>query len=130
MNTHTDYVLKRCSIARPEKYEVVKKEIKMLQQFKGPYVVEFLASEIVRDGRGGQEALLLLTLCPGGHLLERLLSRNGNPLPITNVYRIFGQIVSGLRPMHEYTPPVTHRDLKLENILFGAVGFIFLHFSI
>jgi AP2-associated kinase len=65
---------------------------------------------------------MLLTYCPGGHLLERLQRRDGKPLPATNVYRIFGQILSGVKPMHEYNPPVTHRDLKLENVLFGAVS--------
>jgi hypothetical protein len=57
MTTHTEYVMKRCSIGRPERYEIVKKEIKLLQLFKGPYVVEFLASEIARDGHGGQEVV-------------------------------------------------------------------------
>jgi hypothetical protein len=37
--------------------QIVKKEIKLLQLFKGPYVVEFLASEIARDGHGGQEVV-------------------------------------------------------------------------
>ena len=117
----TEFVLKRCAIQRPEKMAVVKKEIKILQQFKGPYIVELLASEVV-----GQEAMLLLQLCPGGHLLTRLNSRNGQHLPMTNIYRIFGQLVSAVKPLHEHNPPITHRDLKLENILFGPVRFFSL----
>ena len=37
-----------------------------------------------------------------------------------NRYRIFGQLLLALQPLHDYNPPVVHRDLKLENILFGA----------
>jgi serine/threonine protein kinase len=80
-------------------------------------------AETIRGVLGSyiMQALVLLTLCPGGHLLDRLQKRAGKHLPAANIYRIFGQILSGLRPLHEYNPPVVHRDLKLENVLFGAV---------
>jgi hypothetical protein len=45
-------------------FDVVNKEIKILQEFKGPYVVGYLASEVVRAA-DGQEALVLLEFCPG-----------------------------------------------------------------
>jgi hypothetical protein len=71
INSHTEYVMKRCSIARAEKYEVVKKEIKMLQTFKGTYIVEYLGSEIARDPNGGQEvhtANCCVKICPRVHV--------------------------------------------------------------
>lgn len=120
-NSNHEYVLKRAGIERSEIFEVVKKEINILQQFSGPHFVKLLASEIITVNRGKQEACLLLEFCPGGHLLDRLNSRNGNYLPPASLYRIFGQLLTALKPMHEHNPPVTHRDLKLENILFGTV---------
>jgi serine/threonine protein kinase len=84
-------------------------------------VVKLLASDIVTQ-RAIKEAVLLLEYCPGGHLLERLNNRAGAYLPAPNVYRIFGQLLLGIQSLHESDPPITHRDLKLENILFGTVS--------
>ena len=120
-SSRAEYVLKRCGIERPEMYEIVKKEISILQRFAGPHLVKLLASEVITLAQGKREACLLLEFCPGGHLLERLCGREGKHLPPASLYRIFGQLLLALKPMHESEPPITHRDLKLENILFGSV---------
>jgi serine/threonine protein kinase len=122
VHTKKDYVLKRCNVDREAAFATVKKEINILQRFAGPYMVELIDSDIITKNRTSREALLLLDFCPGGHLLERLNSRNGNPLPAESVFRIFGQLLLAMKPLHENRPPVVHRDLKLENILFGAVS--------
>ena len=128
-NSKAEYVLKRAGIERNEVYEVVKKEISILQRYAGPHFVKLLASEVIVLSKGKREAVLLLELCPGGHLLERISSREGKYLPPASLYRIFGQLLLAIQPMHESNPPVTHRDLKLENILFGAVHWqIYLDF--
>ena len=118
-----EVVLKRCSIARQESFAIVNKEIRILQQFKGPYVVELIAEDIINNN-GKQEAILLLELCPGGHLLQRLIDRSSSKSYYNQneIYKIFGQICSAVKSLHENTPPITHRDLKLENILFGIDG--------
>lgn len=126
VNSKQEYVLKRAGIERPEIYEVVKKEIFILQRFAGPYFVKLLASEVIAVNKGKKEGCLLLELCPGGHLLERLNKREGQPLPPASVYKIFGQLLLALKPMHDHN--VVHRDLKLENILFGAVRYIICNY--
>jgi serine/threonine protein kinase len=123
IRNNRDVVLKRCSIARQESFAVVNKEIRILQQFKGPYIVELIAEDIININ-GKQEAVLLLELCPGGHLLQRLIDRSNSKSYYNQneIYKIFGQICSAVKSLHENTPPITHRDLKLENILFGIDG--------
>lgn len=121
IHTKKDFVLKRCNVDREEALTTVKKEINILQRFAGPYVVELIDSDIIIKNRSSREALLLLDFCPGGHLLERLNKRNGSFLPKESIFRMFGQLLLALKPMHESNPPVVHRDLKLENILFGVV---------
>jgi serine/threonine protein kinase len=120
-----EMVLKRCNVDRSESMNTVKKEIYILQRFAGPYIVKIIDSDIVRSQRSknSKEALILLDYCPGGHLLERLLQRNGSLLPADSVYRIFGQILLGVKVLHTNNPPIIHRDLKLENVLFGTVSF-------
>ena len=120
--SRSDFVLKRCGVQNSDSFEIVKKEIKMLQTFSGPYVVKLLANDMATTTKGTKEALLLLEFYPGGHLLDRLLARNGQTLAQPAALKIFGQLCLALKPMHENDPPVTHRDLKLENILFGADG--------
>ena len=119
--TRTDLVLKRCNIDRDEIYEVVRREINVLQQFAGPYMVKLLGTEMVQKNRTCREALLLMEFYPGGHLMERLQQRQGQPLPIESSLRIFGQMCTALHALHSHRPPIIHRDLKLENVLFGTV---------
>jgi AP2-associated kinase len=92
-----------------------------LRRFKERHVVNLIASETVTTG-GKREALLLLEYCPGGHLLSRLNGRNGTPLPLSDICRIFSQVCEAVEPMHASHPVVIHRDLKLENILFNESG--------
>jgi serine/threonine protein kinase len=120
-------VLKRCNIDREEVFEIVKKEINILRQFTGPYVTKLIESDIQHVGRtAAREALLLMEYYPGGHLLNRLNARHGQQLPAESIYRIFGQILMGVRGFHEANPPIINRDFKLENILFGTVKTICL----
>lgn len=124
VHTQTQMVLKRCNIDREEVYNIVKKEISILQRFTGPYVTKLIENDVnfVNNRPDAREALLLLEYYPGGHLLQRLNQRQGSPLPAESIYRIFGQILMGVKSFHENNPPIINRDLKLENILFGTVS--------
>lgn len=119
--TQKEMVLKRSNIDRENMFDTVKKEVKLLQKFAGPYLVKLLANDVGNKG-GSREALLLLEYYPGGHLLDRLNSRGGAFLPVESIFKIFGQILLGLKPLHESHPPIIHRDIKLENVLFGPDG--------
>jgi len=118
--TGREMVLKKCGIQRQESYDIVNKEVKMLQKFASPYIVSLVSHEV--SSRIGSEALLLLELCPGGHLLERLNGLGGKLLPPKKVYQVFGQLLMAMQPLHESKPFIVHRDLKLENVLFGQDG--------
>ncbi len=116
--TRQDYVLKRCGIVNPESLAIAQKEVNVLQKFANPYIVKIYANEVINT-RSTQEAVILMEFCPGGTLLDLLRGRKDQPLPERDILRIFGQCLMGLKPLHENAVPVTHRDLKLENILFG-----------
>ena len=113
-------VLKRCNIDREESFEIARKEINMLQKFKGPYVAELLDSCIFQKTKTSREALLLLDYYPGDNLLIRLRNRNEVPLPEESIFRMFGQLCLALKDMH--ASRIVHRDIKLENVLFGVVS--------
>ncbi len=81
--------------------------------------MKMFAYEVVRINNKS-EARILLEYCNGGTMFDLLRSRNNEPMPERDIFRFFGQILLALRPLHENAVPVTHRDLKLENILFGS----------
>jgi AP2-associated kinase len=108
--------LKRCGIQSNESLEIVTKEIKMLQIFRCENIVKIMGSEIKSSGRQ-KEARILLEYCSRGHLLDLLNKRAGSYLPISEICDIFSQVLKAVQLMHSNRPVVTHRDLKLENIL-------------
>ena len=60
----------------------------------------------------------------GGHLfgaLQRMASENRFFSP-SEASRLMVQVAAGVRVLHSQTPPVAHRDLKLENVLLTADG--------
>ena len=68
-----------------------------------------------------KEFLLLMELYSGGDLAQ-LLRRTAAPLSPPNVCLVLGCLARALRALHARSPPVTHRDIKLENLLVSAEG--------
>lgn len=101
--------------------DIVQREINCLQKFAGDYVIKMLGNDIIGRNSATPEALLLLEFCPGGHLLDKLNARHGSKLSQEEVMRIFGMLLQAILPMHACNPPIVHRDIKLENVLFGTV---------
>lgn len=94
-----------------------------------PNIVKVLGNSVQRIQTGssdttGVEIFVLMELCPGGHLLNRLniLKEQKKVLPWTKILEVFIQIVKPIAYMHNLDPSVTHRDLKFENILVAADG--------
>ena len=110
-HTQQQYVVKKCSVNRQETFDVVKKEVMVLDKFKDcPYVVTMLGSNV----SGGPDAVayILLEMCPGGHMLDRInqLDQTGQVLEPQKMCTIFGQILSAIKVMHETRPRAFVRD--------------------
>ncbi|XP_038056283.1 cyclin-G-associated kinase-like isoform X2 [Patiria miniata] len=120
-----EYALKRLLANDDEKSKVILQEISILKKLSGhPNIVQFLsaASSGKEESNNGQsEYLVLMELCPGGGLVEAIQAK-GSPLSCDEVLQIFFQSCRAVGHMHRQKPPITHRDLKLENLLIGAKG--------
>lgn len=68
------------------------------------------------------EARLLLgiELCEGGSLAAALEGGHTQSWPRQLKLRVAAELASGLAALHGHEPPVVHRDLKPDNILFDA----------
>jgi serine/threonine protein kinase len=99
-----------------------------MERLHHPNIVKVIGSEVRRHTGGGDtagvEILVLMELCPGGHLLTRLnqLKEQKRALPFAKVVEVFLQIVRPIAYMHAMAPPHAHRDLKFENILVAGDG--------
>uniref|UniRef100_A0A0R3RS94 Protein kinase domain-containing protein n=1 Tax=Elaeophora elaphi TaxID=1147741 RepID=A0A0R3RS94_9BILA len=118
------FALKRLLAADGEAAEAVLKEIRFLRELTGfQSILHFVQAAQLspqESGHGRAEFLLLTELCPGS-VIE--LIQKG-PLSIGQVTKIFYAACSAIKQMHTRKPPITHRDMKIENLLFDAYGYV------
>lgn len=72
-----------------------------------------LAYELNRDLNC---VFILMELCNDGTLLEYINSRD-NSIDETEALSIIKDIACGIGHMHKQSPPIAHRDVKIENVL-------------
>lgn len=60
---------------------------------------------------------------PQGTLFDLMEKKQHVKFEEKEILKIFKEICSGVLTMHNLTPPVQHRDLKVENILFNGTSF-------
>ena len=65
----------------------------------------------------------LLEYMPEGSLFDLMEKRQNEKFSEAHCLKIFKQVCSGIRVMHSMSPPLAHRDLKIENILFDGQNF-------
>jgi AP2-associated kinase len=87
-----------------------------------PNIVPFCAGtrRLKRSsGLVATEVLLLTEFYEGGGLNEALdrLRDQGRSLDEPNLLRLFSQAVEAVAHLHSQTPPIAHRDIKMENLL-------------
>ncbi|WZZ81148.1 hypothetical protein YC2023_101720 [Brassica napus] len=93
--------------------EDVRREVKLLKALSGHrHMVKFY--DVFEDA---DNVFLVMELCEGGELLDRILARGGR-FPEADAKRILVQILSATAFFH--LQGVVHRDLKPENFLFTS----------
>uniref|UniRef100_A0A915MGV4 Protein kinase domain-containing protein n=1 Tax=Meloidogyne javanica TaxID=6303 RepID=A0A915MGV4_MELJA len=109
--------------------ESVLREIRFMKQLNGhPAIVHFVHSTQLDGSKTIQkqqqfyaEFLILTELCSGGPLIDYLQKME---LSAEQICKIFYSTCSAVQHMHDRNPPITHRDIKIENLLFDSRGFI------
>ena len=112
--------------------QIAEMEVRVLQQLAGQRGFVQMYGTMSRPSptvRNATEYWMLLEMCPNGSLIDLLYQKGKSgtfdkrePLPILRVLSIFEEVVASIAHMHALSPPVTHRDLKLENVLGAADG--------
>ncbi|KAE9555549.1 hypothetical protein FO519_001220 [Halicephalobus sp. NKZ332] len=119
------FALKRLLVADKEAASSAHKEIKFQKEMSGhPAIVKYISAATKnpeQTSHGRAEYLLLTELCSGGPLID--LMQKG-PITPDNVLKIFYAASTAVKHMHDRSSPVTHRDIKIENLLFTSEGYI------
>ncbi|KAK7579810.1 hypothetical protein V9T40_000439 [Parthenolecanium corni] len=125
IDSGTTYALKRILAADNEAIQTALKEIQLLKKVSGhPNVINFLSATFIektQSSHGQNEYLILTELCKDGTLVDVVTSRSTLNTPEL-VCKLFYQVCSAVKHLHQQNPPIIHRDLKLENFLLGEDG--------
>ncbi|EUB59717.1 Cyclin-G-associated kinase [Echinococcus granulosus] len=134
------FAIKRLFAQDQEAVTDIMNEIDILKRLSGhPNIMKFFGVACAGKERGkqvGNEFLIVTELCSGkhtlllpsaAHLFEMILggplkdylppSHQGKHLPLNIVLQILAQTSCAIQHMHKQSPPIIHRDLKIENIL-------------
>ncbi|XP_043652717.1 cyclin-G-associated kinase [Drosophila teissieri] len=120
VQTGTEYALKRLIGADKQASTAIINEISIHKQVSGhANIVAFVGSSYTASSAQlGAQYLLLTELCKGGSLVDCLRTNNA-PIDPTCVLRIFYQMARAVASLHAQSPPIAHRDIKIENFLIG-----------
>jgi len=109
-----------------EAREVAETEIKVMRQLRGhPHIIKYISSckrENTSTSTRCIDYYILMELCTGGSLIDLIQRRDGRKLPESALADLFYQICQAVSHMHTQSPPLAHRDLKIENLLLDERG--------
>ncbi|XP_071850526.1 cyclin-G-associated kinase-like [Apostichopus japonicus] len=125
--TGKEYALKRLLANDDEKSKAILREITTLKKLTGhANIVQFYAAASIgkeESDHGQSEYLLLMEYCSKGQLVD-VLANKQVPLTCNEILPVFYQTCRAVAHMHSQSPPMIHRDLKLENLLISSNGLI------
>uniref|UniRef100_A0A4W3HF38 Cyclin-G-associated kinase n=1 Tax=Callorhinchus milii TaxID=7868 RepID=A0A4W3HF38_CALMI len=111
-----------------EKNRAIIQEVCFMKKLSGhPNIVQFSSAASIgkEESDTGQAEYLILTELCKGQLVEFLKRAEAKgSLACDTVLKIFYQSCRAVQHMHKQKPPITHRDLKVENLLVSNQGTI------
>ncbi|VVC36782.1 Hypothetical protein CINCED_3A000994 [Cinara cedri] len=124
-DTGKEYALKKMLVSPDTADTTILNEIDVLKKLCGhPNIIHFMSAAFtnkIDSPHGLNEYLILTEFCTGGNVAD-LLAARGKPLNQNIVTSVFYQMCSATRHMHCHSPPIIHRDLKIENFLISDDG--------
>ncbi|VDN29178.1 unnamed protein product [Dibothriocephalus latus] len=101
-------------------------EIGVLKKLNGdPNIIGFLSAASVGKEKSkhvGTEFLIVTEFCSGGSLPDYLPTPHHQPpLAPDVVLQVLYQASRAVQHMHKQSPPIIHRDLKVENLLLSDI---------
>ena len=89
----------------------------MKQLAPHPNIVQLHAVSEIKGQGGVTEVYFLMDLCTGGTLYNIMERFENQKLSYKQLLQMFFHISRAVLHMHSQSPPIAHRDMKLENVL-------------
>ena len=99
----------------PESLQDFMIEIKFLSRLDHPNILKFLGVVVQQEESG----VWMLTEFMGGGSLKDII---GPAVSLPTKVGLLVDVCDGMSFLHAHQPPITHRDLKLENVLISVEG--------
>lgn len=118
VRTGNSYAVKRLLVQDEDTLKLVKKEIKIMKKLgKHPNIIGFVATKEVNKSRS-RSIYIVMEMAKTGliQLMQKRLDRKRN-FSEKEVFTIFHDVCLAVEAMHRLSPPLQHRDLKVENVL-------------
>lgn len=118
---HNRFALKKVITQDPERYRVIVKELKFLQEHAkapNPYFITFYDSKTIQNGKSEHTFYILLEFGPGGTLFDIMAKRLERGLNFTEpeIIGMVSSISKALKHIHDIG--FVYCDMKIENCLF------------
>ncbi|KAJ3427672.1 numb-associated kinase isoform a [Anaeramoeba flamelloides] len=99
----------------------IKKEINIQKKLKNCKNVVDLYGSLESNDSNGNCIFVIMEYCPKSLIdeMNRLLKRK-TYLGEEQAIKIFYPVCNAVRTMHELSPPISHRDIKVENVLISS----------
>jgi len=120
--TNEELALKKIVCQDRASLAMARREVDILERLPPhPNLVKYYGHTVGDTEGRAKEVILLFELCTGGHLLH-LLERNKGVLKEERILGVLTDLCTAVALLHTQTPPIQHRDLKVENVLLGSDG--------
>ncbi|KAJ1521098.1 hypothetical protein ONE63_002800 [Megalurothrips usitatus] len=116
------FALKRMYVNNDYDLNVAKREIQIASNLSGhKNIIGYIDASITPTGNGVYEVLLLMSHCKAD-VLQMMNARLQSGFTEAEVLQIFCDMVEAVSRLHHCQTPISHRDLKVENILQNESG--------
>ncbi|CAD8154281.1 unnamed protein product [Paramecium octaurelia] len=118
VNTKEIFALKKSYCQGEERTKVARNELEIMKRLpRHPNLVNFIGGTFIQD-KGQQVCLILMEFCGGGSLFDLMAKDPNSRFPEEQLLGYMREITQGIKSLHTLQPPMAHRDIKIENVLF------------
>lgn len=116
--------LKRVVVPNKWQLTLLRQEVDAMRRLRGnKHVVSYIDSHASRLATNKEyEVFLLMEYCENNGLIDLMNTRLVHKLTESEILTIMYEVTIGVAMCHHLSPPLIHRDIKIENVLIDSAG--------